>query len=167
MAGIIITAASHLTYAQLQQGSDMKTATVEYQMPYPGLLPDSPIYGFKKLRDFVWLMGTGDYGKKAEVLLLLSDKQMKGAELMMDKGKAGASVEMARRSEELFRQILENNKKGQQQGRKPQSEFIQQLKLSNQKHAEIITDLLTEAPQGKRAELEEVLEMNESIAGKI
>ena len=48
---------------------------VIYNLPYPGLLPDSPLYITKIARDRITDFLTRDNLKKAELYLLYSDKR--------------------------------------------------------------------------------------------
>src|SRR3989344_3906165 len=56
--------------------SDIKQAKSNYVLPYPGMLPDSPLYKIKVLRDKVTAYLISDPQKKAEFYLLQTDKQM-------------------------------------------------------------------------------------------
>ena len=62
------------------------TPTPDYVMPYPGLLPDSPLYIFKAIRDKVISVMIGDSLKKAQFDLLQSDKRIGAAVILFEKG---------------------------------------------------------------------------------
>lgn len=51
----------------------------EYSLPYPGLLPDSPLYRLKVWRDVIQGFLISDPVKAAEFNLLQADKRMSGA----------------------------------------------------------------------------------------
>ena len=82
-----------------QEAQENQVAGQEYTMPYAGLLPDSPLYPLKKMRDSVWVFFTRDNVKKADVLLLISDKKIVMAQAMADKGKWGSALKVAQDSE--------------------------------------------------------------------
>lgn len=48
---------------------------VVYNLPYPGILPDNPLYFIKAIRDQFLILGTRDNIKKAQLYLLYSDKR--------------------------------------------------------------------------------------------
>src|SRR3989344_5431146 len=50
--------------------------SVEYNLPYPGLLPDSPFYSLKSLRDKIVSFLISSPLKKAEFNLLQADKRL-------------------------------------------------------------------------------------------
>jgi hypothetical protein len=53
-----------------------KSAAVEYMLPYPGLLPDNPLFFFRAIRDSVTRFFISDSLKKAEYDLLQADKKI-------------------------------------------------------------------------------------------
>lgn len=53
--------------------------TVDYSLPYPGILPDNPLYICKAVRDRVISWFISDPKQKAEFDLLLADKRLSGA----------------------------------------------------------------------------------------
>ncbi len=61
-------------------------ATVEYNLAYPGLLPDNPLHFLKAARDKIVSILINDPIKKAEFNLLTSDKRIYAAEFLADKG---------------------------------------------------------------------------------
>lgn len=70
------------------QGANMPTPTpVDYQLPYPGLLPDSPLYFIKIFRDRLINFLIANSLKKAEFDLLQADKHATMAVALVTKGK--------------------------------------------------------------------------------
>ena len=63
------------------------TPVPDYYMAYPGLLPDSPLYMLKTMRDRVISLMIGDPLKKAEFDLLQADKRIGAAMMLIDYGK--------------------------------------------------------------------------------
>ncbi len=70
------------------------TPTPDYSMPYPGILPDNPLYGIKTFRDKIISIMIGDPLKKASFDLLQADKRI-GAALLLIKTKERAKQELA------------------------------------------------------------------------
>ncbi len=60
--------------------------TVEYQLPYPGILPGSPLYSIKMIRDRIVEFLTTDSVKKANFYLLQADKRTASALMLYEKG---------------------------------------------------------------------------------
>jgi len=67
---------------------------VDYQLPYPGILPDHPLYTFKKLRDWLLITFNRHPLKKAELYLLFSDKKIGMSDLLLEKRKLELAVDI-------------------------------------------------------------------------
>lgn len=149
-----------LVYAQ---GVDLKTEPVAYTLPFPGLLPDNPLYALKVFRDHIWLFLTRDNMKKAELLLLFSDKKTSAAQALTKKGAWDKGAEMMLEAEQDFKKMTGVVTLSQQAGVSPESAFIMNVVLSNKKHREVIEDLLSTIPQGPQKTLEEALKLNDEL----
>jgi hypothetical protein len=55
---------------------------ISYELPYPGILPGSPLYVFKNIRDKFKEITTTDPVRKTEFYLLQADKQLASALLL-------------------------------------------------------------------------------------
>jgi len=149
-----------LGYSQV---SNLTSEKVIYELPYPGILPDSPLYPVKIIRDRILEFATRDNIKKAELYLLFSDKRIAMAFALAKKGKSSLAITTLSKAEKYFLKIpslLVNSKK---QGVSPSSEFVQKLKLSNAKHKEIAESLFRELPQGETSAMTEIINLNWQI----
>ena len=70
---------------------------VIYTMPYPGILPDHPLYFVKIVRVRINEFMTRDQLKKAEIYLLYSDKRVAMAMALTKKGKNNKGQEIRSR----------------------------------------------------------------------
>jgi len=136
---------------------------IVYELPYPGILPDHPLYIFKTLRDKIWAFSTRDNLKKADIYRLFSDKRAKMAQELTDKGKTDLAITTISKGEKYFLKIPKLLKDSKNQGVAPKQEFLDKLKASNMKHKETIQDLLKRAPEGEQYRITEVLKINESL----
>ena len=134
---------------------------VIYELPYPGILPDHPLYIFKQTRDKIIEFLTRDNLKKAELYLLNSDKLAVMAKQLGQQGKGSLAVKTIRQAEEYTIKIIKLLNLAKKQGSRPTDDFLRRLKNSNVKHAEIIEELLRELPQGSAATLTDILRINE------
>lgn len=60
---------------------------LEYTLPYPGILPDHPLYFLKRLRDQILLRLVSSPLRKVEFYILLSDKRLNMSKSLMESGK--------------------------------------------------------------------------------
>ena len=59
---------------------------IDYQLPYPGILPGSPLYSIKMLRDRIMEFFISDHVKKSNFYLLQADKRVASALMLFEKG---------------------------------------------------------------------------------
>lgn len=136
---------------------------VVYNLPYPGILPDHPLYFLKVVRDRItdWL--TRDNLKKAELYLLYSDKRVAMAQFLSKKGKINLAISTFSKAEKYFLKIPPLLEKAKKQGVSPPPGFVEKLKLANSKHNDITQSLIKEFPQGASESLTEIIKLNEKI----
>jgi hypothetical protein len=121
--------------AQMEQQS-------EYVLPYPGLLPDNPLYFLKTARDNIIGYLISDPLKKAEFNLLQADKRLQAGVYLLQRNKD--KIELAHttisKGQNYFHQALEKTKDAQKQGVNA-SNMLAKLKAAAQKHEEVLTEL--------------------------
>lgn len=136
---------------------------IDYNLPYPGILPDNPLYPIKNLRDGLLIFFSRDKIKKTELYLLLSDKKIYMSSMLVKAEKWKLAIITAQEAEELFLKISPLLSSSKKQGISPGEDLIKRLKLSNFKHREIINELLKKATKERKEELKSVLKLNEAI----
>ncbi len=136
---------------------------VAYNLPYPGLLPDSPLYLAKIIRDQITDFLTRDNLKKAELYLLYSDKRAAMSLVLANKGKSQLAIDTFVKGEKYFLKIPGLLKSAKKQGGQAPSNFIETLKLSNAKHKELIEELIKILPQGLNQSLTQLFDLNQQV----
>jgi len=155
-----------VTYFVLGASESLVKTTQEkvvYNLPYPGLLPDSPLYLTKMVRDRIVDFLTRDNLKKAELYLLYSDKRIVMSLLLARKGKSQLAIDTFAKGEKYFLKIPNLLKSAKKQGGQAPSNFIETLKLSNAKHKELIEELIKILPQGLNQSLTPMSDLNQQI----
>ncbi len=140
---------------------------VEYNLPYPGILPDHPLFFLKKLRDKILEITTRDMMKKAELYFLLSDKRVAMAQALSNAGKEKQAIDSLLQAEEYFAKIHSLIEISKKQGVSASSDFTQRIKLSNEKHREVIEEFLKGLVQGQEETINTILKKNLEIKKKI
>lgn len=134
-----------------------------YELPYPGMLPDNPLYFAKAIRDRIMDIAMRDYIKKAELYLSLADKRVAMSLLLAKKGKTKLALTTFTKGEKYFYKIPFLLKESKRQGVSPASELVEKLKQSNHKHREIAEQFLKELPQGHAEELKYIISLVSQI----
>lgn len=155
---------SPTTYSQNITLSDKK---VVYELPYPGILPDHPLYPLKIVRDRILEFVNRDNLKKAQLYLLFSDKRVGMAQSLAKEGKDSLAITTLSKAEKYFEKIPPLLRVAKSQGAPALPEFVARVKLSNDKHREIIEDLYKSFPSGEQFQFAEILKLNTKIAQEL
>ena len=111
---------------------------IEYALPYPGILPDHPLYFLKVWRDKALLFITKDTGKKIQLYVLIADKQLVMGRILLEKGKNDLAWKTFKQGELYLLTAASNLKKID---KLQTSNFIDKILLSTKKHQEILSRL--------------------------
>lgn len=121
---------------------------VEYNLPYPGLLPDNPLYYLKAIRDNLLKFFISNPLKKAEFDLLQANKRLVAAQFLLNKNKTDLSITTLSKSGNYFDDAISSIGKAKKQGMQIDS-LLTELSKASQKHQEIIRQM----ENGKRGEV--------------
>jgi hypothetical protein len=117
---------------------------VNYELPYPGLLPDSPIYFLRAIRDKIVGLLISDPLKKTEFNLLQSDKRLNAGIYLFNKGNISLSYSTISKAENYFEQALDKMGEAKKQG-KSTDDIKGKLKESSKKHEQELRSLIQRA----------------------
>lgn len=110
---------------------------VEYELPYPGILPDSPLYFLKAIRDNVLVVFVSDPLKKAEYNLLMADKRLASSNLLVDYKKYDLAITTLSKSGNYFDKAVQLAAELKRQGKNADT-LLDKLLIASQKHQEVI-----------------------------
>ena len=96
--------------------SSQQASEINYELPYPGLLPDSSLYIFRVIRDRIVGFLISDPLKKSEFDLLQSDKRLNAGIILLNKGKTSLSLETISKAGNYFDEALGEVEKAKMQG---------------------------------------------------
>lgn len=140
---------------------------IEYTLPYPGILPDHPLYFLKVFRDRILGFFIKDPVKRIEFNLLMSDKRLNMGIFLMEKGKPALAETTVSKGEKYFLQAVEGIGKAEEQGREVSQDLLNKLKTANLRHEEVILELLEKAPDEQKVGFNTSLELVKEIGGQI
>jgi hypothetical protein len=133
----------------------------DYSLPYPGILPDHPLYFLKMIRERVRLWLTRDALVRAELMLHYADKRVAASLSLAEKGKAGLAASTATKAEMYLEQALGEAELAAGSG-KDTSEFYERALLSSEKHQKVLVGVLSRVPDEAKSVVEAALETNRS-----
>ena len=144
---LIIIGSLFLVQTSFAQVSS-QSATIDYTLPYPGILPDNPLYFFKVLRDRIVSFLISDPSKKAEFDLLSADKRLSGSIALFDKGEKDLAEQTVSKGENYFEDGIKKLKISEREGTPIDPNLLTNMELSSKKHKEILTGFV-ESTNGK------------------
>ena len=120
--------------------SNAASQKVDYQLPYPGILPDSPLYFLKVTRDRIYGFFISDPLKKAEFDLLQADKRLNVGVYLFAKDKKELAESTISKGENYFDDEIKNLRLAKQQGMEI-NYLVSNTSRSLKKHAEVLSQL--------------------------
>lgn len=129
---------------------------VEYYLPYHGMLPDHRLWPLKAVRDKVWVELTRDPIKRAQLLLLFSDKRLGMAEELFKKAEGDLGVATILKAEQYLDESFKSYEEAEIQGMDT-ADFLQKLARASLKHREGIEGFASIAPNDAKPVLIETL----------
>lgn len=110
---------------------------IDYYLPYPGILPDHPLYSFKMIRDRIWLWLTTDPLKRAEVMVLFADKRLGAGKVLVEGNKVALGLTTLEKAEKYLERSVGELEKAKKEGKNVQS-LIDRFNQAVLKHREIL-----------------------------
>ena len=143
------------TVEKVQVLGDTNITKVNYDLPYQGrIMPDSPLWPLKALRDKIWLFITTNSSRRAELDLLFADKRLASAKILFEKDKPELAFTTLSKAEKYLEEAMlqenENRKKGMDT-----SQFLERLALASLKHFEVMEGIMTIAPEDAKPKIVE------------
>ncbi|MDO8639342.1 MAG: DUF5667 domain-containing protein, partial [bacterium] len=120
------------------------TPKMNYELPYPGLLPDSPIYFLRIIRDKIIDLLIADPLKKSDFYLLQADKRLNAGISLFNKGKFSLALSTISKAENYLEKALEKTMDAQEQGMDIK-DIKRRLTNSVVKHKEELDKLIKKA----------------------
>ena len=127
---------------------------INYELPYPGILPDSPLYFIKTLRDRIISILINDQFKRAEFELLTSDKRLAASLALANKGKDALAVTTFSKSNNYFKQAIDSTLKAKEMGKNIDS-LRANLPSALKKHEDVLKSITTKLDSQYKNQLDE------------
>jgi hypothetical protein len=116
------------------------TQAVDYYLPYPGILPDHPLYWLKMIRDRVQLWLITKPLPKAEKFLLYADKRLGAGWALIDGNKKDLGVTVVTKAEKYLERAITIAEGLNESGN--ETAFKEKLYKASLKHQEVLLNLI-------------------------
>lgn len=124
-----------------------QSAIIKYDLAYPGMLPDNPLYKLKVIRDRVTAALIADPYKKIDFYLLQTDKGILAGAMLVDKNKIKLAQETILKAENNYTLLTQQLYRFIE---KPDSSYFNKLKTAALKHQEVLNSLVKRVPSNER-----------------
>lgn len=136
---------------------------IEYTLPYPGILPDHPLYNLKRFRDYVLERLISDPVRKAEFYTLQGDKRLGMGIALFGKGNGILGETTISKGEKYMEKAVSGLSTMKAQNAAIPPHVLGNMEKSLAKHKEVIMSLLTSASDAEKAGLEGSLKLIEQM----
>lgn len=113
----------------------------EYLLPFPGILPDHPLYFLKQVRDGIMDRLIVDPLRKAEFHVLRADKRLNMGKVLVEQKKEKLAEEVISKGEKYLERAISGLMAYKSLGRPVPASLIDKITRSLEKHVEVLTDL--------------------------
>ncbi|MBI3428503.1 MAG: hypothetical protein HY050_00285 [Actinobacteria bacterium] len=139
----------------------------EYLLPFPGILPDHPLYFLKQIRDGILDRLIVDPLRKAEFHVLQADKRLAMGKLLVEQGKGALGETTISKGEKYLERAARGLLAFKSTGRPVPASLIDLLTRSTQKHVEILIQLIAKTTGAEQAGIQGSLEFVQKLQGEV
>lgn len=138
----------------------------EYLLPFPGILPDHPLYFLKKIRDGILDRLIVDPLRKAEFHVLQADKRLNMGRLLVEQGKGALAETTISKGEKYMERAVSGLSAFKSTGRPVPASLTDRLTRSTEKHVEVLGELVAKTSGAEQAGLTGSLEFIRALQGE-
>lgn len=165
----VITILSVTAVVEAQKGNEIATnsakQSIDYPLPYPGILPGNPLYPLKMLRDKIVSMFISDPVKKAEFYLLMTDKRINAGIYLINYNKVSLGEPTINKGQNYFDQALDLVGKVKKDGNVVI--LFDRMEKANLKHQEVLEEVLIKVPDNAKPGIRNAIERAKKAADQI
>ncbi len=139
----------------------------EYLLPYPGILPDHPLYFLKALRDRILEALIVDPLRKSEFYLLQADKRLNMAIFFGNRGADSQVAQSVTIAEQFMEWTVQRLVAFKNAGSQVPASLVDRLEKSMAKHSEVLENMAANAAEGQRQVYTNALEKVRGLLGEV
>ena len=141
------------------------TPTINYYLPYPGILPDHSFYKIKMIRDQIWLALTNDPVQKAQLLLLFADKRIGAGDVLIRGNKIDLGISTFIKGEKYLEKAIAEVAKAKERGLNVK-DVSAKLKTAPLKYEEVLINLKQSANLNDQTPIDNLLKLTRDLQKK-
>ncbi len=129
----------------------------EYELAWPGILPDNPLYKVKILRNKIIERLIIHPSRKVEFYLLMADKTLYASKLLLEKGEYSLARETALKGENYFSMLTAEYEKIATKNRTIPTHLRDKINSAYRAHQQLISYLYNKAPEQDKKTFENIV----------
>ncbi|MFZ5845598.1 MAG: DUF5667 domain-containing protein [Patescibacteria group bacterium] len=118
---------------------------IEYVLPYPGILPDHPLYVLKKVRDYILDKLIVDPVRKTEFYVLQADKRLNMGLFLAGRGKLILAEQTISKGEKYLDKAIGGFVALRREGKPVPGHVTDRLEKAMAKHIEVLEEMIGRA----------------------
>ncbi|MFH0749957.1 MAG: hypothetical protein V1917_03550 [Candidatus Gottesmanbacteria bacterium] len=130
---------------------------IEYALPYPGILPDHPLYIVKRVRDYILERVIMEPVRKGEFYVLQGDKRLNMGVMLIGSGKEQLGESTISKAEKYMEKSVRALLSYQATEAMVPTHIADRLRISLSKHEEVINTVLLTVKEAQKNGLTESL----------
>lgn len=139
----------------------------DYLLPYPGILPDHPLYFLKSLRDKILEALIVDPLRKSEFYLLQADKRLNMGVSFATKGVQDKAAQMVTEAEAFMDTTMKGLAAFKNSGSQVPGSTIDRLEKALAKHIEVLENMVANAGEAEGKIISQALEKAKALQAGI
>lgn len=164
-AGSKLTAS--VTSEPVEKAGAVMEKKQEYLLPFPGILPDHPLYFLKQVRDGIMDRLIVDPLRKAEFHVLQADKRLNMGKVLVEQKKEKLAEEVISKGEKYLERAISGLMAYKSLGRPVPASLIDKITRSLEKHVEVLTDLTAKNSGTAQSGLTGSLDFVKKLQGEV
>ncbi len=141
------------------------TPKSNYFLVYPGILPDSPLYQLKMVRDRIWIWLTTGAVERANLFLLYADKRVGAGKVLIEGNKVSLGVSTILKGEKYLERAVNEAEKAKKEGKEVKA-VAEKMKNALLKYEEVLSELKEKVNPEGRAAVEDLLKLVKTLQEK-
>lgn len=152
----------HGVFLEVEYSSDSARLN-EHMLPYPGILPDNPLYSLKMLRDKGRLLGARSPKDKLELLVLYADKRIGAAYYLAVGNKVPLAYTTLLKAEHYMGQAIDLWERDLRHDNAQRENLEKVMRL----HLKLTREIMQMVEGDARVQLEKVFNRYQNLMGRV
>lgn len=132
---------------------------INYALPYPGVLPDHPLYFIKRIRDAILEMVIIEPVRKAEFYILQGDKRLEMGIMLVEQQKFALAETTVSKAEKYMEKAVVGLTSYKTSGGVIASYVVDRAEIALAKHKEVLQELLAQVPEAQKSGITSSIEL--------